>query len=167
MAFDTELILKDLDNEKVIFKIRDGELKRFSSKIIKMDENNQYGFTMTKPLPYGCIKKKTENLPTLEELAVLIENVTLEDKLGHLFVVDIKFADINKKTLLFNKIYPPIFEKNKKIDPYERSCTQIMSRATVKHNKKKEDTLYSLPLNSKTHATLKEKIFVPLYAEDL
>ena len=30
MAFDTELILKDLDNEKVIFKIRDGELKRFS-----------------------------------------------------------------------------------------------------------------------------------------
>ena len=100
-------------------------------------------------------------------MAVLLENVTLEDKLGHLFVVDIKFADINKKTLLFNEIYPPIFEKNKKIDPYERSCTQIMSRATVKHNKKKEDTLYSLPLNSKTHATLKEKIFVPLYAEDL
>ena len=65
MAFDTELFLKDLDNEKVIFKTRDGQLKRFSSKIIKMDENNQYGFAMTKPLPYGCIKKK-ENLPTLE-----------------------------------------------------------------------------------------------------
>ena len=158
MAFETELFLKDLDNEKVIFKTHDGQLKRFSSKIIKIDENNQYGFVMTKPLPHGCIKKK-ENLPTFEELAVLLENLTLEDKLGHLFVVDIKFADINKKTLLFNEIYPPIFEKHKKIDLYERSCTQIMSRETVKHNKKKEDTLYSLPTNSKTHATLKEKIY--------
>ena len=34
-----------------------------------------------------------------------------------------------------------------------------MRRETVKHNKKKEDTLYSLPTNSKTHATLKEKIY--------
>ena len=100
-------------------------------------------------------------------MAVLLENVTLEDKLGHLFVVDIKFADINKKTSLFNETYPPIFEKHKKIDPYEGSCTKIMSRATIKHNKKKEDTFYSLPFNSKTHATLKEKIFVLLYAEDL
>ena len=166
MAFDTELFLKDLDNEKVIFKTRDGQLKWFSSKIIKMDENNQYGFAMTKPLPYGCIKKK-ENLPTLEELAVLLENVTLEDKLGHLFVVNVKFADIFEKTLLFNEIYPPVFEKQKKIDPYKRSCTQIMSRATIKHNKKKKDTLYSLLFNSKTHATLKKKIFIPLYAEDL
>ena len=58
MAFDTELFLKDLENEKVIFKTRDGQLKRFSSKIIKMDENNQYGFAMAKPLPYSCIKKK-------------------------------------------------------------------------------------------------------------
>ena len=77
MAFDTELFLKDLDKEKVIFKTRHGQLKSFSSKIIKMDENNQYGSAMTKPLPNGCIKKK-ENLPTLEELAVLLENVTLE-----------------------------------------------------------------------------------------
>ena len=58
MAFDTELFLKDLDTEKVIFKTRDGQLKRFSSKIIKMDKNNQCGFAMTKSLPYGCIKKK-------------------------------------------------------------------------------------------------------------
>ena len=39
-----------------------------------------------------------------------------------------------------------------------------MSRAQIK---KKGDTLYSLPFNSKTHSTLKEKIYVPLYAEDL
>ena len=31
-----------------------------------MDENNQYGKAMTKPLVYGCIKKK-ENPPSLTE----------------------------------------------------------------------------------------------------
>ena len=29
-----------------------------------MDENNQYGQAMTKPLPYGCIRKQKE-VPTL------------------------------------------------------------------------------------------------------
>ena len=122
MTFDTELFLKDLDNEKVIFKTRDGQLKWFSSKIIKMDENNQYGFAMTKPLPYGCIKKK-ENLPTLEELAVLLENVTLEDKLGHLFVVDIKFADINEKLYSLMKFILPYLENIKKL-----TCTRDLVR---------------------------------------
>ena len=84
-----------------------------------------------------------------------------------MFLVDVIFTDINEKTILFNDFYPPIFEKNKKIDPYERSCTQIMSRAEIKKHKKKEDTLFSLPFNSKTHSTLNEKIYVPLYAEDL
>ena len=51
MAFDTDLFLKDPENEKVIFKTAEGQLKRFSSKIIKMDENNQYGQAVTKPLP--------------------------------------------------------------------------------------------------------------------
>ena len=58
LAFDTEIFLKDVKHEKVLFKTAEGEVKRFSSKIIKMDENNQYGFAMTKPLPYGCIKKR-------------------------------------------------------------------------------------------------------------
>ena len=33
--------------------------------------------------------------------------------------------------------------------------------------KNKEDQLFSLPFKSKTHSTLKNKIFIPLYAEDL
>ena len=57
-AFDTELFLGDKVNERVLFQTVDGTVKRFSSKIIKMGENNQYGFAMTKPLPYGCIKVK-------------------------------------------------------------------------------------------------------------
>ena len=58
MAFDTENFLKDAENEKILFKDLNNELKRFSSKIIKMDENNQYRMAMTKLLPYGCIKRK-------------------------------------------------------------------------------------------------------------
>ena len=42
-----------------------------------------------------------------------------------------------------------------------------MSRAQIKKRKNKEDQLFSLPFNSKTHSTLKNKIFIPLYAEDL
>ena len=165
MAFDTEIFLKDSRNEKVLFKTDDGQVKRFSSKIIKMDENNEYGFAMTKPLPHGCIKKK-KRVPNLEELAEILAGVTLDDKFGHLFVVKVEFADVNKKTLIFNEMYLPIFEKNQKIDPYQRSCSQIMSRAQIKKIKNKEDQLFSLPFNSKTDSTLKKKIFIPLYAED-
>ena len=99
-----------------------------------MDENNQYGMAMTNPLPYGCIKKKKKVL-SIDELNELLKNVTLEDKVGHLFTVDIEFADINEKTLLFNEIYPPIFEKNKKISPHEISTCQIISRAEKKMRK--------------------------------
>ena len=64
MAFDTDLPLKDTKNEKVLFKTSKGQLKQLSSKIIKMDENNQDGMTMTRPLHFGCIKvekKSTKN----------------------------------------------------------------------------------------------------------
>ena len=87
--------------------------KRLLSKIIKVDENNRHGVAMTKPLPYGCIKRKETTL-NLEELDQLLKSITLEDKIGHLFTVDIEFSVINPKTLLFNEIYPPIFEKHKK-----------------------------------------------------
>ena len=157
------LFLKDTKNEKVLFKTPEGQLKRFSSKIIKMDQNNQYGMTMTKPLPYGCIKKKKHS-PSFEELEQLLKSVTLEDNIGHIFTVDIEFSDINPKTLLFNEIYPPIFEKSKKISPHMRSCSQIMSRVQKFEEKEKIKTL---PFNSKTHATLNKKIFVSLYVEDL
>ena len=113
LAFETEVFSKDLENERVLFTNGQGQVRWFSSKIIKMDENNQYGFAMTKPLPYGVIKKK-KVLPTLEELESLLSNVRLEDKLGHLCIVDIVFDKIDEKTLLFNELYPPIFEKDKK-----------------------------------------------------
>ena len=73
-----------------------------------------------------------------------MKSVTLEDKIGHIFTVDIVFSDINPKTLLFNEIYPPIFEKNQKISPHLRSCSQIVSRA---QKKKGKEEISSLPFN--------------------
>ena len=128
-----------------------------------MDENNQYGMAMTKPLPYGCIKKQPYP-PSMLEFNNIFDRISHEDSIGHLFVVDIKLNEINPKKLLFNEIYPPIFEKNKKMDPYERSTLQLMN--IVVRNEEK-DTVNSFPYNSKTHSTLKEKKFILLYAEDL
>ena len=72
---------------------------------------------------------------SLEELPALLKSVTLDDNIGHVFTLDMEFSDINPKTLLFDVIYPPIFEKNKKISPHERSTSQIMSRAQKKRQK--------------------------------
>ena len=72
-------------------------------------------------------------------------------------MVDTEFLDITEKSLLFNEIYPLIFEKNKKISPHERSTCQIISRAEKKDGK---DEISKLPFNSKTHSTLKKKIYV-------
>ena len=90
MGFDTNLFLNDTKNEKVLFKTIDNELKRFSSKTIKMDEENQYGMAMTKLLPYGCIKKQEKSL-NFTELEQLLKSITLKDKIGHIFTVDIEF----------------------------------------------------------------------------
>ena len=81
---------------------------------------------MTKPLLYGCIEKQ-ENVPSILEFNIILERVSHEDNIGHLFIVDIKFHNLNEKTLLFNEIYPPIFEKNKRMEPFERLAVQRMS----------------------------------------
>ena len=60
------------------------------------------------------VLKKRDCPPTLAEFNKTINEISHEDSVGHLFIVDIKFSDINPKTLLFNEIYPPIFEKKKK-----------------------------------------------------
>ena len=81
LSFDTELLMPNLiksdyekmnidesfkaykrDDLKVIYslKLDDEEFfseKRVITKIIKLDENNQYGYAMTRPMPTGCIKQ--------------------------------------------------------------------------------------------------------------
>ena len=89
------------------------QTKRISSNILKMDENNQYGHVMTK-LCHVVVLKKKENPLSLTEFNRILHGISHDDPIGHLFIVDIKFKNINPKTLLLNELYSPISEKNKK-----------------------------------------------------
>ena len=166
LAFETEILLKNDDkNNKVLFDLyidSKKQTRRISSKILKMDENSQYWQTMTNPLPYGCIKKQ-KHVASITEFNKIIDEISHEDNIGHLLIVNIKFNNLNPKTLLFKEINSSIFEKNKIMEPYERSTHQLISITVINKYKNK---ISSFPYTSKTHSTLKEKKITPLYAED-
>ena len=128
-----------------------------------MDEINQCGKAMTKSLPHDCIKKQ-EHSPSLLEFNKILDKIPYDDQIGYLSIVDIKFHNKNPKTLLFNEIFPPAFEKNKKMEPFERSTLQLMSILVRDESK---DKINSFAYSSKTHSTLEEKKLIPLYAEHL
>ena len=129
-----------------------------------MNENNQYGNTMTKSLPYGWIKK-SKKVPSLCEFNLILSSICHEDKVGDLFIVDIKFhKKKNEKALLFKEIHAPTFEKNKVIKPYERSVLQLLSALNWNEQK---DIINSFKYNAKTQSTMDEKKFIPLYAEHI
>ena len=90
------------------------------TKILKLDENNQYGYSMTKPSPTGYIKENKSF--SCVSFNILIESVDLKDKIGHLFVVDIFFdaKNANEKQLLYNEIFLPV------IEAYKRSACQLL-----------------------------------------
>lgn len=50
------------------------------SKILKLDESNQYGFGMTMPLPNGRIKE--EQLPSWRKFDLLLKRAYLDDTIG-------------------------------------------------------------------------------------
>ena len=115
LAFDTNILFPNKDEKserqdlKIVYSTKNNgksETKRIVSKIPKMGENNQYGNAMTKPLPYGCIKKQKE-VPYLRKFNLIFEDMPNEDKIEHLFIVDIKFNKklADEKVLLSNEIY--------------------------------------------------------------
>ena len=109
LALDTEIFLHSNKNETVTFDIySDGkkQTERISTKLVKIDENNQYGHAMTKPLPY-CYIKKQEYPPSLAEFNRILDKIYNDDNITHLFIVDIKFHHVIPKALLFNKTYLP------------------------------------------------------------
>ena len=63
--------------------------------MLKLDENNQYRFTMTKPAPTSVIKEKPS--PAWKRFNFLLESASINGPIEHLFVVDIKF-DYRKAT---------------------------------------------------------------------
>ena len=74
-----------------------------------MDENNQYGNAMTNPLPYGCIKME-QNL-SLYQFDKILNNISHENKIGHLFIVDEKKFQTKKKKPCFLTKYIRTFLK--------------------------------------------------------
>ena len=109
LGFDTEVFLpnncnrgetnnstyKDY-NYKVIYNLSNNrnEKYRIISKIIKFDENNQYGYAMTKPMPTGCIHLNSDT--SFKTFNILLEKVDLNDQVGHLYLVDIE-VDLEKR----------------------------------------------------------------------
>ena len=67
-----------------------------------MDENNQNGNAMIKPLLYDCMKK-TSKFPTLSEFNVILNGLSDKEKIDHLFIVDIKFHNKNEKQYFLMK----------------------------------------------------------------
>ena len=106
----TQILINDNKNEKVLFDLYiDGkkQMKRISFKILERDDNDQYGRAKTKPLPYGCIKKKG-NPPTLLEFNRILDG-------GYYWtLVDIKFPDINPKHCYLMNYICQYLKKNKK-----------------------------------------------------
>ena len=180
LALDTEILLpnkissescskleKD-ENYKICYdlKLDDDEHQqsyRVISKIIKLDENNQYGFAMTKPMATGCIK--TNKDVSWKTCNFLLETVDLNDPVGHLYIVDIEL-NFNKLTLkqkVYNEICPPIIEKKKIIDVSERSTYQLLELYELLDN----DKVKSYTPTKKVHATLFSKRSFRMYIEHL
>ena len=119
------------DDLKAIYKIKfDNENtyheRRIIIKILKLDKNNQYGYAMTKPLPIGCIKEHPS--PLWHEFNLLLKTVDLDDEIGHLFLVGIRFDEERaaEHNYMNNEILPPIIEKQKILEANERSVYQFL-----------------------------------------
>ena len=118
-----------------------------------MDENNEHGNVMTKPLPYGCIKKQ-EKSPPLKNLILSLTTFSTKIKLDIYFLLTLSFIKSNEKMLLFNEIWTPLFGKNKLIKQYERPVLQLL---IVISRDEEKDITNNLKHNEKTHSTMKGK----------
>ena len=115
------------------------------SKILKLDENNHYSFAMTKPMPTGYIKEHPS--PSWKKVHLLIKSVTLDDKIGHLFVVDIEFDKKNatETKLLYKEILPTVIEKQNILYANKRSIYQLLDQ--YQKTEKGAPKVYRCPKN--------------------
>ena len=60
---------------------------------------------MIKPLATSCFTRK-KTIPTIKEFNTSLETVNIDDKIGHLFVVDIRLdaEKVNAKTIMYNEL---------------------------------------------------------------
>ena len=118
---------------------------------------------MTKPMPTGCIKEY--NSPSWLTFNLLLEKVSSDNPIGHLFVVDIEFDQKNatKKQFLYNEILPPIIEKQKVLEANQQSVYQLLGL----FDETTEEKSKSYRCTAKSHATMFPKKFILLYVKDL
>ena len=115
-----------------------------------MDENNQYSFAMTRSLLTSCIKEHPAS--SWWKFNFLLENVDLQDKIGHLFIVDIE-SDVENATereFMYNKILPPIIEKEKILEANEMLVYHLLEL----FSKTAQNQPKSYGCTAKLHATL-------------
>ena len=98
---------------------------------------------MTKPLLTRCIKQNFDR--SWRTFKLLLQNISLDDEIGHLYVVDIEFehTKTTKKQLVHNETYLRIIEKQIIIDPCERSVYQLLQQysSTEKENPRPYKTI--------------------------
>ena len=143
------------NNLKAIYRLkRDNENayheRGIISKILKLDANNQCGYAMTKPMPTGCIKEHPS--PSRLEFNLLFKIVNLDDKIGHLFVVDIEVDEkrVTEREYMYFEIVPPIIEKQKILEANKRSVYQILELL----QKTSDDVPKTYRCTNKFHATI-------------
>ena len=145
LAFNLQILLPNLEfkddlvrnpmnknfNYKIVYNLKmnnEKSKKRVIAKILKLDENNHYGNGMTKALPAGCIKDSDDI--SWKTFNNLLESVSFEDNIGHLYIVDFEFdfKNTTEREYAYNEIYPLIIEKQKIVDPCERSAFPLMEQ---------------------------------------
>ena len=156
---------KNFDH-KIVYNLRMNDQKskkRVITKNFKTQQNQTVGYGITRPLPTGCIKDNDDvSWVTFNKL---LESVSFEDTIGHLYIVNIEF-DFKKATereFAYNEIYPPIIEKQRIIDPCERSTFQLIEQFIMGENNVPKANRST----AKAHANLFKKIFLSMYLEDL
>ena len=81
-----------------------------------------------------------------------------------MYIVDIEFdyKNATEKEFAYNEIYPPIIEKQKTINPCERSVFQLLEQFV-----RSEKGPRAYRATARAHANLFENFFLPIYLEGL
>ena len=91
--------------------------------------------------------------------------LSLDDKKGHIFVVDIDFDYLHARDcqIIYNEILPSFTEKNTKIEANERSIYQFLEA----YSEDSRGNPKNCKVSAKVHSNLLAKKFVPLYLEEI
>ena len=115
-------------------------------KLLKVDENNQYGNAMTKPLPAGIIKRM-KKIPSYIELDLIIQTISDKDKIGYIFFVDNEFNTkywrlfLERKKCFRRRFVFQLFDAIKLND--KGTLNQDNGQNTLSNEPKKIITLYA------------------------